>query len=39
VAFHPAYALCASVAEDATIKLWDYEAGEFERTMKVMHHR
>lgn len=35
VAFHPAYALCASVSEDATIKLWDYEAGEFERTLKV----
>lgn len=35
VVFHPVYALCASASEDAVIKIWDYESGEFERTLKV----
>ncbi|KAL7747761.1 Lissencephaly-1 [Sorochytrium milnesiophthora] len=34
VAFHPSFAVLASASEDATIKLWDYESGEFERTVK-----
>eukprot|EP01134_Creolimax_fragrantissima_P004913 CFRG4913T1 len=34
VRFHPVYALAASASEDATIKIWDYETGEFERTLK-----
>ncbi|KNC87365.1 lissencephaly-1 [Sphaeroforma arctica JP610] len=34
VRFHPVYALAASASEDATIKVWDYETGEFERTLK-----
>ncbi|KAJ3114257.1 Platelet-activating factor acetylhydrolase IB subunit alpha [Phlyctochytrium bullatum] len=34
VAFHPVFSLIASASEDATIKIWDYESGEFERTLK-----
>ncbi|TFY77049.1 hypothetical protein EWM64_g6963 [Hericium alpestre] len=34
VAFHPAYSLLASASEDATVKIWDWETGEFERTLK-----
>lgn len=34
VAFHPLYSVLASASEDATIKLWDWETGEFERTLK-----
>lgn len=34
VAFHPQYSLLASASEDATIKIWDWETGEFERTLK-----
>ena len=34
VAFHPAYSLLASASNDATIKIWDWETGEFERTLK-----
>ena len=34
VIFHPAYSILASSSEDATIKLWDYETGNFERTLK-----
>jgi hypothetical protein len=26
--------LVVACSEDATIKVWDYESGEFERTMK-----
>ena len=34
VAFHPVFNILCSSAEDATIKVWDYESGEFERTLK-----
>jgi len=31
---HPVYSQVASTSEDATVKLWDYESGEFERSLK-----
>ncbi|TFL07527.1 dynein regulator [Pterulicium gracile] len=34
IAFHPQYSILASASEDATVKLWDWETGEFERTLK-----
>jgi hypothetical protein len=34
VAFHPQYSLLASASEDTTVKIWDWETGEFERTLK-----
>lgn len=34
VVFHPVYGVIASCSEDATIKIWDYETGNFERTLK-----
>lgn len=34
VAFHPLYSVCASTSEDASIKVWDWETGELERTLK-----
>lgn len=34
VIFHPVYSVIASCSEDATIKLWDYESGNFERSLK-----
>lgn len=34
VAFHPTYSLLATASEDATVKIWDWETGEFERTLK-----
>lgn len=34
VAFHPQYSIIASASEDATVKVWDWETGEFERTLK-----
>ena len=34
VAFHPVYHLVVSGSEDASIKVWDSETGEFERTLK-----
>ena len=34
VAFHPLYSLLASASNDATIKIWDWETGEFDRTLK-----
>ncbi|TPX66047.1 hypothetical protein SpCBS45565_g04723 [Spizellomyces sp. 'palustris'] len=34
IAFHPVFSVLASASEDATIKIWDYETGEFERTLK-----
>jgi platelet-activating factor acetylhydrolase IB subunit alpha len=34
VIFHPVYSVIASCSEDASIKLWDYESGNFERSLK-----
>ena len=34
VIFHPVYTLAVTASEDATIKVWDFETGDFERTMK-----
>lgn len=34
VVFHPVFSVFASASEDATIKLWDFETGDFERTLK-----
>ena len=32
--FHPVYTQIATSSEDATIKLWDYETGECEQTLR-----
>jgi len=32
--FHPVYTQIASSSEDASIKLWDYETGECEQTLR-----
>lgn len=34
VAFHPVFNQIASCSEDNTIKFWDWETGDFERTLK-----
>ena len=34
VIFHPIYSVLCSCSEDATIKVWDYESGNFERSLK-----
>ncbi|KAL6232277.1 nuclear distribution protein nudF [Aspergillus navahoensis] len=34
VAFHPVFTSLASGSEDCTIKIWDWELGEIERTLK-----
>ncbi|XP_071501930.1 lissencephaly-1 homolog [Diadema setosum] len=34
VIFHPVYNVMVSSSEDASIKVWDYESGDFERTLK-----
>lgn len=34
VIFHPTYSIIASSSEDATIKVWDFETGDFERSLK-----
>lgn len=34
VAFHPLWNVLASASEDASVKVWDWETGEFERTVK-----
>jgi platelet-activating factor acetylhydrolase IB subunit alpha len=34
VKVHPKYSIVASASEDSTIKLWDYETGQYDRTLK-----
>ncbi|KAJ2690679.1 Lissencephaly-1, partial [Coemansia spiralis] len=34
VRFHPQYTVLATASEDMTVKLWDSESGDFERTIK-----
>lgn len=34
VAFHPIFSQLASASEDSTIKVWDWESGECEKTLK-----
>jgi platelet-activating factor acetylhydrolase IB subunit alpha len=34
VAFHPVFSSLASASGDATIKIWDWDSGELERTLK-----
>lgn len=34
VIFHPVFSLLVSASEDATMKVWDFETGEYERTLK-----
>jgi platelet-activating factor acetylhydrolase IB subunit alpha len=34
LAFHPTFTVVASSSEDSTIKIWDWETGEFEQTIK-----
>ncbi len=34
VAVHPTFTVCASGSEDATIKIWDHESGEYVKTLK-----
>ncbi|KAK5257351.1 Lissencephaly-1 [Cryomyces antarcticus] len=34
LAFHPIFTSLASASEDTTIKIWDYELGELETTLK-----
>lgn len=34
MAFHPVYSVLVSGSEDATLKIWDFETGEYERTLK-----
>jgi len=34
IAFHPTFTIVATSSEDTTIKIWDWETGEFEQTIK-----
>ena len=34
IAVHPIFTQVASASEDATIRLWDFESGEYERALK-----
>ncbi|KAK9457469.1 WD40-repeat-containing domain protein [Dipodascopsis uninucleata] len=34
IAFHPVFSILASSSEDASIKIWDWELGELERTLR-----
>jgi len=37
VKFHPMFNLLVSASQDATMKIWDFETGEFERTFERSH--
>ena len=34
VIFHPIYSVMISASEDASVKVWDFETGDYERTLK-----
>lgn len=34
VLFHPVFSVLVSGSEDASVKVWDFETGEYERTLK-----
>ncbi len=34
VSFHPMYSIVASASVDATVKIWDWDSGDLERTLK-----
>lgn len=34
VSFHPVFSVLVTASEDATLKVWDWETGDFERTLK-----
>jgi len=34
VAFHPLFSVLATASEDASVKVYDWETGDFERTLK-----
>jgi len=34
VTFHPVFSVIVSASDDASIKVWDWETGELERTLK-----
>lgn len=34
LAFHPNYTQVATTSEDGTIKVWDFDTGDLERTLK-----
>ena len=34
ICFHPVFSTLVSASEDASLKVWDYETGDFERTLK-----
>lgn len=34
VIIHPMYSVMVSSSEDGTIKVWDYETGDYEKTLK-----
>ena len=34
LSFHPVYSCLASSSEDGSIRLWDYESGSHEKTLR-----
>lgn len=34
VCFHPVFAALVTASEDSTLKIWDWESGEYEQTLK-----